>query len=144
MKHISNEDFGAARWKTQDGHKKKEVRVSNARGEKVFVVFWRQNSRNQLDFTVGLAYEVPGSNARINLIRCNGNSHFHEDAISGQKINFDFHIHRAREECVQLGSEPECFAQSTNKYNNIDDGFAFLCVLSNITIGSVHQTRLGD
>lgn len=96
------------------GHKEFEYGVTGTEGHK-FLLKFRQNERNALDFSVILLYVPEESNQAFRLRRCNGKSHEHTNKIEGNTF-FDFHIHTATERYQQVGLDEDAFAEPTDRY----------------------------
>lgn len=108
------------------GHQEAELEVEGASGA-AFRVFLRRSSRNALDFSVILAYLVPGSNQVIRLRRYNGKSHEHSNPLEQQRF-YDFHIHHATERYHRSGNKEDTYAEPTDRYSTLEQ--AVDCLLS--------------
>jgi hypothetical protein len=108
------------------GHQEAELEVA-ARSGAVFRVFLRRSSRNALDFSVILAYLVPGSTQVIRLRRYNGKSHEHSNPFEKQRF-YDFHIHYATERYQRSGNKEDTYAEPSDRYATLEQ--AVDCLLS--------------
>jgi hypothetical protein len=127
------EDFPTRiRLRPKRGHKEFEYTVTGQDGH-AFLLKFRQNEINALDFSVILLYMPKGSNQHFRLRRYNGKSHEHTNKIEGDTF-FGFHIHTATERYQQQGLDEDAFAEQTERYANFtgatdcllkDCGFAF-------------------
>lgn len=114
------------RWKERRGHERCEIDLDGEAGGS-FRLFLRRSRNNPLDFSVGLAVLVPGTNRAFRLIRCNGKSHRHRNQVE-EATFYDFHIHWATER-YQAGGHPEdAFAVVTARYDSFDE--ALQCLLA--------------
>jgi len=101
----------AAKLKPKRGHKEYEIGLTGAKGN-TFLLKFRQNEINTLDFSVILIYIPKGSNQHFRLRRYNGKSHEHTNKIEGNTF-YGFHIHTATERYQQLGLDEDAFAEPT-------------------------------
>lgn len=112
---ILPENFrAAARLKPKRGHKEYEVGVTGTNGHE-FLLKFRQNEINTMDFSVILLYIPKGSNQHFRLRRYNGKSHEHTNKIEGNTF-YGFHIHTATERYQQLGLDEDAFAEPSDKF----------------------------
>jgi hypothetical protein len=106
-------------------HKRKNYSIVGESG-KNFEIMIRQSTLNIMDFSVILSYQVPRWYRLFRLRRYNGKSHRHTNTIEG--VTFDgFHIHTATERYQQRGFKEDHFAETTNRYYNLDS--AVQCLL---------------
>jgi hypothetical protein len=105
--------------KAKRGHTESELEVEGVQGSE-FRLMQRRSEFNPLDFSVILAYRVPGSNQVMRLKRYNGKSHEHSNPIERQRF-YDFHIHTATERYQRTGNKEETFAEVTDRYSNVDE-----------------------
>jgi hypothetical protein len=109
------EDFhDSIRLKSKRAHKEYEYGVTGAEGN-TFLLKFRQNEINALDFSVILLYLPKGSSQHFRLRRYNGKSHEHTNKIE-RECFYDFHIHTATERYQQLGTNEDAYAEKTNRY----------------------------
>lgn len=106
------------------GHNQRELAVEGDGGN-TFRLILRQSQKNPLDFSVILAYQLPGTNRVIRLRRYNGR-HQHSNKLEGETL-YDFHIHEATERYQGSGFDPETFAVASDRYSTIDE--ALTCML---------------
>lgn len=112
---ILPEDFSThIRFRTKRGHKEYECDAKGTKGNS-FLLKFRQNELNILDFSVILLYLPKDSNQYLRLRRYNGKSHEHTNKIEGDTF-FGFHIHTATERYQQLGFDEDAYAESTDRY----------------------------
>lgn len=112
---ILPEDFiSRIKLRTKRGHKEFEQEVIGADGNQ-FLLKFRQNEKNALDFSVILLYLPKGSNQHFRLRRYNGKSHQHTNKIEGDTF-YRFHIHMATERYQQMGLDEDAYAEVTDRY----------------------------
>lgn len=112
---ILPENFHAhVRLRSKRGHKEYECAAVGSDGNS-FLLKFRQNEMNIMDFSVILLYQPKESNQYIRLRRYNGKSHEHTNRIEGDTF-FGFHIHTATERYQQLGLDEDAFAEPTDRY----------------------------
>jgi len=102
--------------RSKRGHQEFEYEVTGQAGNSYLLKF-RQNEINALDFSVILLYVPKGSNQYFRLRRYNGKSHEHTNKIEGDTF-FGFHIHTATERYQQQGWDEDAFAELTDRYAN--------------------------
>jgi hypothetical protein len=96
------------------GHKRKVIETIGAQGNK-FRLFYRENVKYPLDFSVGLCLIQPDAEDFC-LTRYNGKSHIHKNKCPAGERFYNFHIHIATKECQESGTHEEDFAIVTDKY----------------------------
>lgn len=90
-----------------------------ATGEK-FRVYVRQNMRISEGFSCGLLY-LTSSGELVTLARYNGSDHEHANPLDGGgPLPQACHIHRATERYMLAGRKAEHFAETTNRYTDLD------------------------
>ena len=118
-----------ARWVDKPGHRQRNFQVvAGDDAEVAFAIYQRQSSRDDSDFSCGIALLTPGA-TRLTLARYNGPSHIH-----GQ-IEFLPHIHRASARAIASGKKPESEANETDRFTTLDG--AFRCLLEDFHIGGI-------
>ena len=110
--------------KKKRGHKERELDITGEDGND-FRIILRQNSFNQLDFSVILALNPSGTNQLFRLRRYNGKSHEHTNQIEGDKF-YDFHIHQATLRYQELGGREDAFAEPSDAFTDFHS--AVLCM----------------
>lgn len=111
--------------RAKTGHKERELDVTGASGSE-FQIIVRQSVINPLDFSVILGYSMPKSSVLFRLRRYNGRSHEHTNRIEGITF-YDFHIHTATERYQEAGYAEEYYAETTNRYADLNG--AIQCLL---------------
>jgi hypothetical protein len=104
--------------KPKRGHKEAELAVLANDGSE-FLLIIRQSVSNALDFSVILAYRHPAAGNVVILRRYNGKSHQHTNPIEGSQL-YDFHIHTITERYQNSSFRRETFAETTNRYGDLD------------------------
>jgi hypothetical protein len=111
--------------KPKRGHSEVELEVVGADGSE-FRVLLRRSNFNPLDFSVILAYRLPGSSQVLRLKRYNGKSHEHRNPLEDQRF-YDFHVHTATERYQSTGNREDSFAEPTDRYADLES--ATQCLL---------------
>jgi len=83
-------------------------------------------------FSAGLRW-LPKSGEDVTLIRFNGPSHPHANAIEGERFEFVCHIHQATERYLAAGKKDEGFALPTQDYKTLNGALYNLVKRCNIT-----------
>lgn len=112
------------RLKQKRGHKEQEIEIEGEEGN-TFVLIFRQNSINPLNFSIVLAHRPENSNRLFRLRRYNGKHGEHTNSIEGNSF-YDFHIHTATERYQYLGLREDTFAEPTGIYSDIYGAFELL------------------
>ena len=102
--------------RTKRGHKERHLDLVGETGNE-FRLILRQNSIDQLDFSVILAVQVPQSNQLFRLRRYNGKSHMHTNRIENETF-YDFHIHFATKRYQERGTREAAYAKPTDRYGD--------------------------
>jgi hypothetical protein len=111
------EDFSSRiKLRPKRGHQEFEYGLTGENGH-AFLLKFRQNEINALDFSVILLYIPKGSNRHFRLRRYNGKSHEHTNKIEKDTF-FGFHIHTATERYQLQGLDEDAFAEPTDRYAN--------------------------
>lgn len=103
-----------------------------------FKIIVRQSIKNPLDFSVILALLSAETNYVVRLVRYNGKSHEHSNPIEKMRF-YDFHVHRASERyMLRPGSDPETFAEPSDRYSDIAGAFRCLVDDCNVSFEQQH------
>lgn len=98
------------------GHYERQLNVTGEDGTKFHLIV-RKSMRNEFDFSVILAAQLPNSNRIFRLRRYNGLSHEHTNRIE-HEVFYDFHIHYATQRYQELGMNEDSYAARTDRYEN--------------------------
>lgn len=98
----------------------------------VFEIYKRQNLNIDMehDFSCGISV-VTQEDKKITLKRYNG-AHIHYNSLEGTKLESKTHIHIATERYIKANKKPESFAETTERYTNLEE--AFECLISDCNI----------
>lgn len=118
-----------ARWVDKPGHRQRNFQIITLQGELArFMMYLRQNKRDDEDFSCGIAYLPPGG-SRLTLARYNGSSHIHGE------IAYRPHIHRATARAISAGKKPEAEAEETDRYTTLDG--ALRCLIDDFHLTGI-------
>lgn len=107
-----------ARWKVQRGADQKNFELESDDG-KQFTLYLRQNIRIANNFSCGILYKHP--QGPVTLTRYNGSDHDHDNPLDlDTKVSTACHIHIATERYMRIGRKPEHFAETTDRYTDLD------------------------
>lgn len=95
-KNLPSDYLQRFRTKPKSGHEERELDLKGTSNSD-FRVILRKSMYNTFDFSVILAYCVPGSTQVFRLRRYNGKSHEHTNAIEKETF-YAFHIHTATDD----------------------------------------------
>lgn len=128
------------RTKPKSGHEERELDLKGISGSD-FRVILRKSMYNSFDFSVILAYCVPGTTQVFRLRRYNGKSHEHTNAIERETF-YAFHIHTATERYQDLGMREDSFAEPTDRFSNFEEAVECLFYDANFKAPEGQQGRL--
>ena len=118
-----------ARWLEKPGHRQRNHRAVDEQGQEVhFLVYLRQNSQDDSDFSCGIVYQPLGGK-RLTLARYNGSSHRHGD------IDYRPHIHRATARAIASGKKPESEAEETDRFETLEG--ALRCLIEDFNLSGI-------
>lgn len=101
------------------GSQQVNYEAESATGER-FRVYVRQNLRLPEGYSCGLLY-VHTSGELVTLARYNGSDHEHANPLDGTgALPAACHIHRATERYMRAGRKAEHFAETTERYSDLD------------------------
>ncbi len=101
------------------GHREQNY-VLRGQEENEFQIILRQSRSNPLNFSVILAVIVPGTNRVFRLRRYNSRTHAHSNHLEKHKFAYLCHIHQATARYQEAGSDEESFAESTDRFSDLD------------------------
>ncbi len=117
-KHLPANWRARTQLRPKRGHQERQLNFSGSAGAD-FSLILRKSLVNPLDFSAILAVHVPRSNRLFRLCRYNGRSHEHTNHIEGDRF-YDFHIHLATQRYQEIGSREDAYAETTDRYTDID------------------------
>ncbi len=118
-------------FRVKGAHQECDFLIETVSGNR-FEIRVRQSNKNLLDFSVILIHFPKGTNLEIRLTRYNGKSHEHSNPVEKNRF-YDFHIHKTTERYMRRsGSNPETFAEPTDRYSDLNG--AFRCLLEDCSI----------
>lgn len=129
---------------TRRGHREAFRNAETPRG--FFQIRVRQNPQNPFDFSAILLYRLPGTNVFFRLRRYNGNSHDHTNAIEGNVIEDQFHIHYATERYQERDLREDGYAEATSRFGDLSTAIDCLALDCKVLLpsGSKTQRRLSE
>ncbi|QBQ96072.1 DUF6978 family protein [Paraburkholderia pallida] len=120
-----------ARERVEGRHLRIDYRVVSVEGSHEFSLFTRQSTRLRASYSAGLRWLRQGRES-VMLVRCNGPSHEHTNALEGDKISFGCHIHIATAHYLCANRSEEGFAEPTRAYANLAGALSHLVEMCNI------------
>ena len=106
------------------------LNITGEEGNK-FQVIVRMSVSNKSNFSVILGLKVPPPKKLFRLKRYNGDYHIHTNDIENEEIT-GFHIHTATERYQKNGIREDDYAESTQRYNNVNGALKCLFADANI------------
>lgn len=97
------------KWARKPGHEQIGCEYRGENDER-FHFFARKNLRLSEDFSCGLRWLSPGGEETI-LIRFNGRSHSHGNALGEPLLTLEFHVHRALGRYLERGLKSDAYAE---------------------------------
>ena len=116
----------AIKLRKKRGHYERQLSVTSENGT-IFHLIVRKSMKNEFDFSVIVAAQLPNSNRIFRLRRYNGLSHEHTNRIEGE-VFYDFHIHYATQRYQKLGMNEDSYAGRTDRYGDYEG--ALSCAVS--------------
>jgi len=99
-------------------------------GDHSFTILTRLNQIDRRDFSVILRFnDVDGEGYR--LMRCNGPSHPHTNAVEGTHVSFEPHVHRATETYQLAGYRIDGYAEGSDGFTDFWGAVTCLFALGN-------------
>lgn len=127
-----------ARWKTQRGSRQRNYDLESEDGKLRFTLYLRQNERIKESFSCGLLYLHAGGD-KVTLARYNGSDHPHYNPLDSTRADNHCHIHRATERYMAAGRKSEHYAESTDRYTDLDGALRAIvydCKISGIRLAN--------
>lgn len=131
----------SARWKTQRGSRQRNYDLQSQDGKLLFSLYLRQNERLKESFSCGLLYLHAGGE-KVTLARYNGSDHPHYNPLDGTRSDNHCHIHRATERYMAAGRKSEQFAESTDRYKDLDG--ALRAIIDDCKITGIRLANQAD
>jgi len=118
--------------RTQRRSEQRGYFVESVEGNYKFELYTRQNMIDQDHYSCGLIYHAADGTS-VTLVRYNGSNHEHRNPLEGgQLIQFKCHIHRATQRYIEMGDKAEKYAETTDRYTNLDGALECLLLDCNI------------
>ncbi|MCY4553521.1 MAG: hypothetical protein OXC79_07590 [Candidatus Poribacteria bacterium] len=119
------------------GNEESHLSLIGDRGNK-FRIIIRQNQFNESSFSVVLGVHASLLNQLFRLRRYNGNDHTHTNGIEKVTVQ-GFHIHFATARYQRRGLREDDYAETTNRYKDIDG--AFECLIADANLEDIFEIR---
>lgn len=120
-----------ARTKIEGRHERVDFKVASIDGLHEFALYTRQSTKLKNSYSAGIRW-LPRGEEALMLVRCNGSSHEHTNAIEREIIEFHCHVHVATERYLSASKRDEGFARPTNAYSDLDGALLHLIDMCNI------------
>lgn len=118
--------------RTQRRSEQRGYFVESVEGSYKFELYTRQNMIDQDHYSCGLIYHA-ADGTNVPLVRYNGSNHEHRNPLEGgELIRFKCHIHRATQRYIEMGDKAEKYAETTDRYTNLDGALECLLLDCNI------------
>lgn len=112
-------------------HERVDFKVVSVDGQHEFALYTRQSTRLKASFSAGIRW-LPRGEEGVMLVRCNGSSHEHTNAMEREVIAFQCHVHVATERYLSASKRDEGYAVSTSAYNDLPGALLHLIDMCNI------------
>ena len=89
------------------------------------------------DFSCGISWVAPNGET-LTLSRYNGPSHSHPNHLENEKLDYEYHIHKATEKYIKANRKPEGYAIATKRYHTLDG--ALHCLVNDFNISGISTT----
>lgn len=127
----------SARSKDKPGHQQTDYHIETVDGRYQFTLYLRQSTRELDDFSCGLKWEAKDGEV-VSLVRYNGSSHVHTNALERDAFDFVCHIHQATERYIVKGKRPDGFAEQTDRYKTLKG--ALHCLIEDCSISGLRTS----
>ena len=115
--------------KARPAHSQRNLHAVGQQDQAIrFHIYQRQSLADENDFSCGITYLSHGGPS-LTLARYNGPGHVHG------AISYRPHIHRATEEAIAAGGQPEREAEKTDRYGNLEGAFA--CLIEDFSLAGI-------
>lgn len=120
-------------WREDDvgNHKRNDMKLMSSDGKLRFAVFMRVNKSFQESFSIGLVYLAEDDADNLTLLRCNG-PHERRPVKPPSRWEYDYHVHKASEEAIAQGLQPERFAERTGEYASYHEALVHFLKIASI------------
>ena len=135
-----------ARWRVQKKSRQRNYDLESEDGTLQFSLYLRQNMRIVDSFSCGLLYLHAGGE-KVTLARYNGSDHPHYNPLDGTRADNHCHIHRATERYMAAGRKSEHYAESTDRYTDLDGALRAIiedCKISGIRLANPRDAADND
>jgi len=131
---------GAIKLRAKRGHYERQLIVIGENGTKFHLIV-RKSMKNEFDFSVILAAQLPNSNRIFRIRRYNGLSHEHTNRIE-REVFYDFHIHYATQRYQEFGMNEDSFAARTDRYGDYEGALSCAVNDGNFIIPDNNQLEI--
>ena len=142
-KPVSSDLASWAKLRSKRGHDERDFTVTADDGSE-FRVYLRQSRYNRLDFSVILAYRIPGSTEWFRLRRYNGRHGEHSNKIEGGAPFYAYHVHTATERYQELGMDEDGYAEPTDRFSDLQSALQCMLQECGFEVPKVTQRGLFD
>jgi hypothetical protein len=119
--------------KLDRGHFRNDLRLKSADGKLEFRAFMRRSEDLPENFSIGLVFLPKDGTGEVPLLRCNGPHGAYNDSFDPAHSHWDFHVHRASEEMIEMGSRPEKAAAVNKDFASYEEALQYFLRTVNIT-----------
>lgn len=130
-----------ARWRVQKKSRQRNYELESEDGTLKFSLYLRQNMRIAESFSCGLLYFHAGGE-KVTLARYNGSDHPHDNPLDGTRSDNHCHIHRATERYMAIGRKSEHYAESTERYSDLNG--ALRAIVEDCRISGIRLANSAD
>jgi hypothetical protein len=111
--------------KEENRHRRNDMKLRGPEGEQ-FEVFIRQSLEFPEDFSIGLVFFAP-EGKRVTLVRFNGQHEQALDPFQAGVPHFNFHVHKATPDNLNMGRYEKHPADTTQDYASLDEAIVVFC-----------------
>jgi len=134
LRQVEKVKVSGTRLKAKHGlFMEQQFELSSERPDFQFRLYRRHHISNKAVFSVGLQALIEGQ--WLTLCRYNGPYHAHRNEIERNRLVDTPHIHRATTKYIREASHPDGFAESTDRYTDVEG--AWSCILADCNVHGV-------
>lgn len=130
--------------KLDRGHFRNDMRLKSTDGKLEFRAFMRRSEDLPENFSIGLVFLPKESIGEVLLLRCNGPHGGYNDSFDPEHPHWDFHVHRANSEMIEVGQRPEKAAAVNRDFASYEEAVQYFLRATNVTDARIYFTDIAQ
>ena len=119
--------------KLDRGHFRNDMRLKSTDDKVEFRAFMRRSEDLPENFSVGLAFLPQDGTGEVLLLRCNGPHGGYNDSFDADHPHWDFHVHRASADMIEVGQRAEKAAAVNRDFASYEEALQYFLRTTNVT-----------